>query len=304
MSAVPYEILHESLIGGRKSNQDRLGFTYVNDTLLMVVADGMGGHLNGEIAAEIAVRVLTERFNREVRSGMSNPGNFLRASLEAAHSAIDEYTHKHKLSEYPRTTCVACVVKNKIAYWCHAGDSRLYLLRKGRLYKRTRDHSRVQRMIDAGLIREDQALTHPERNKIYSCLGGDQLPTISLSEGTPLNAGDILFLCSDGLWGMLTSADIEAAVAEEPLKLALPKLIKKSSDTAGSQGDNLSVVGVQWPGSVEKLEYIDSAVTMPADFMTRPIGKAEDHDKPSDYSDAEIEKAIAEIQDAIQKFTK
>lgn len=302
--AIPYEILQETLIGGRKSNQDRIGHAYANETLLMVVADGMGGHLNGEIAAEIAVRVLMERFSREAKLGLSNPANFLRVALEAAHGAICEYARRHKLSEYPRTTCVACVVKQKIAYWCHAGDSRLYLMRNGRLYKRTRDHSRVQRMIDAGLIREDQALTHPDRNKIYSCLGGDQMPAISLSEGTLLKAGDMLLLCSDGFWGMLTSAEIEAAFAEESLKLALPKLIKKSIDLAAGQGDNLSVIGLQWPGAVEKLEYIDSAVTMPADFLTRPVNVSEGRDKPDDMSDEEIEKAITEIQNAIQKFSK
>jgi PPM family protein phosphatase len=302
--SIPYEILQETLIGGRKSNQDRVGYAYSNDTLLMVVADGMGGHLNGEIAAEIAVRVLMERFNREVKRGLGNPANFLRVALEAAHGAIGEYARRHKLAEYPRTTCVACIVKQTIASWCHAGDSRLYLTRNGRLYKRTRDHSRVQRMIDAGLIREDQALTHPDRNKIYSCLGGDQMPAISLSEGTQLKAGDILLLCSDGFWGMLTSAEIEVALAEESLKLALPKLIKKSVELAAGQGDNLSVIGLQWPGSVEKLEYIDSAVTMPADFLTRPVGVPEGRDKPDDMSDEEIEKAIAEIQNAIQKFSK
>ena len=304
MTAAPYEIVQESLIGGRKSNQDRVASAYVNDTLLMVVADGMGGHLNGEIAAEITVQVLIKRFNRAARIGLGNPAHFLRVALEAAHGAIGEYTRRHKLTEYPRTTCVACVVKQKIAYWCHAGDSRLYLLRNGRLYKRTRDHSRVQRMIDAGLIREDQALTHPDRNKIYSCLGGDQMPTISLSEGTQLNASDVILLCSDGFWGMLTSAEIDAAVADEPLNLALPKLIRKSIDMAAGQGDNLTVIGLQWPGSGEKLEYIDSAVTMPADFLTRPAGVSEDRDKPDDISDEEIEKAIAEIQLAIQKLTK
>jgi PPM family protein phosphatase len=304
MAAIPYEILQESLIGGRKSNQDRIAHAHANDMLLLVVADGMGGHLHGEIAAEIAVRVLVERFNREVRLGLSNPANFLRVALEAAHAAIGEYARRHKLTEYPRTTCVACIIKQKIAYWCHAGDSRLYLLRTGRMYKRTRDHSRVQRLIDAGLIREDQALTHPDRNKIYSCLGGDQMPAISLSEGTPLNAGDIVLLCSDGFWGMLTSADIEAALSEESLKLALPKLIEKSTELAAGQGDNLSVIGLQWPGNVEKLEYIDSAVTMPADFLTRPVALPEGKDKPDDMSDEEIEKAIAEIQRAIQKFSK
>ncbi len=302
--ALPFEILQESVIGGRKTNQDRVGYAYASDTLLMIVADGMGGHQNGEVAAEIAVRVLIERFNHEVKLGLSNPGHFLRLALEAGHTAIGDFTRRHKLPDYPRTTCVACVVQRNIAYWCHAGDSRLYLLRKGRMYKRTRDHSRVQRMIDAGLIREDQALTHPERNKIYSCLGGDQMPTISLSEGTRVNPGDILLLCSDGFWGMLTSADIESGFTEETLKIALPKLIEKSLALGGGQGDNLSVVAVEWPGVVEKLEYIDSAVTMPADFLTRPIDASGAKEKNDEMSDADIERAISEIQNAIQKLSK
>lgn len=302
--ALPIEVIQESLIGGRKSNQDRVGYAYANDTLLMVVADGMGGHQNGEVAAEIAVRVLIERFNREAKVNLGNPGHFLRIALEAAHTAIGNYTRQNNLPDYPRTTCVACIVQHKIAYWCHAGDSRLYLLRKSRLYKRTRDHSRVQRLIDAGLIREDQALTHPDRNKVYSCLGGDQMPTISLSEGTRLNAGDILFLCSDGFWGMLTLADIESGFSEDSFKVSLPKLIQKSLNIAGGHGDNLSVVGVQWPGSVEKMEYIDSAVTMPADFLTRPVAAPGGKENVDEMSDEDIERAITEIQNAIQKFTK
>ena len=301
---LPFDIFQQSLISGRKTNQDRVGYAYANEAVLMVVADGMGGHLNGEIAAEIAVRVLIQRFNREARLGLSNPGQFLRSALEAGHDAIGSYTGKNNLGEYPRTTCVACIVKNKIAYWCHAGDSRLYLIRDGRVYKRTRDHSRVQRMIDAGLITEHQALTHPERNKIYSCLGGDQLPTISISEGTQLNPSDILLLCSDGFWGALTSAEIETRLTEDPFAVALPKLIQKSLDIAGTHGDNLSVVGLQWPGAVEKLEYIDSAVTMPADFLTQPIARSDNRAKIDDMSDAEIERAITEIQTAIQKFSK
>ena len=302
--ALPFDIFQQSLISGRKTNQDRVGYAYANDAVLMVVADGMGGHLNGEIAAEIAVRVLIERFNREARLGLSNPSQFLRTALEAGHEAIGSYTSKNNLVDFPRTTCVACIVKNAVAYWCHAGDSRLYLIRNGRVYKRTRDHSRVQRMIDAGLITEHQALTHPERNKIYSCLGGDQLPTVSTSEGTQLNPLDILLLCSDGFWGALTSAEIETGVTEDPFDVALPKLIQKSLDMAGAHGDNLSVVGLQWPGAAEKLEYIDSAVTMPADFLTQPVARSDRGAKVDDMSDAEIERAIAEIQVAIQKFTK
>ena len=302
--AKPYDVIQHSFIGGRKTNQDRVGHAYTNDSLLMIVADGMGGHQHGEIAAEITVRVLLEYFKREARGTLKNPGQFLRASLEAAHETIAKYTLTHNLDEYPRTTCVACVVQHDTAYWCHAGDSRLYLLRGGRLYKRTRDHSRVQRMIDAGLISEDQALTHPDRNRVYSCLGGDQMPTISLSEGTRVNPGDQLVLCSDGFWGVLTTAGIESGLSDESLQTALPKLIQKALATAGSHGDNLSVVAVEWPGAKDKLEYIDSAVTMPADFLTRPMAMPHGEAKADDMSDEEIERAIVEIQNAIQKFSK
>ena len=302
--AVPYEVFQHSLIGGRKTNQDRVGHAYTSESLLMVVADGMGGHQHGEIAAEITVRVLLEYFKREARGKLSNPADFLRASLEAAHETIGKYTHTHNLEEYPRTTCIACVVQNNIGYWCHAGDSRLYLLRGGRLYKRTRDHSRVQRMIDSGLLREDQALTHPDRNRVYSCLGGDQLPTISLSEGTRINPGDQLILCSDGFWGVLTTSEIESGLSDAPLSTGLPKLIHKALATAGSHGDNLSVVAVEWPGAKDQMEYIDSAVTMPADFLTRPMGAPPGQAKSDDMSDEEIERAIAEIHNAIQKYSK
>lgn len=303
--AAPYDVVQHSFIGGRKTNQDRVGYAYTNDSLLMIVADGMGGHQNGEIAAEITVRVLLEHFKREARGTLSNPGQFLRATLEAAHKTIAKYTFTHNLDEYPRTTCVACVVQHNTAYWCHAGDSRLYLLRGGRLYKRTRDHTRVQHMIDTGLITEDQALTHPDRNRVYSCLGGDQLPTISLSEGTHVNPGDLLVLCSDGFWGVLTTAEIESGLSgDETWKSALPKLIQKALSTAGSHGDNLSVVAIEWPDSKDKVEYIDSAVTMPADFLTRPMASPQSQAKPDDMSDEEIERAIVEIQNALQKFSK
>ena len=86
--AVPYEVFQHSLIGGRKTNQDRVGHAYTSESLLMVVADGMGGHQHGEIAAEITVRVLLEYFKREARGKLSNPADFLRASLEAAHETI------------------------------------------------------------------------------------------------------------------------------------------------------------------------------------------------------------------------
>ena len=106
---------------------------------------------------------------------------------------------RDRLKDSPRTTCVACIIQDNIAYWAHAGDSRLYLLRGGKVVTHTRDHSRVQLLIDQGLINESQAAVHPDRNKVYSCLGGQQSPEIEFSRKTPLVAGDVLALCTDCL---------------------------------------------------------------------------------------------------------
>jgi serine/threonine protein phosphatase PrpC len=98
-----------------------------------------------------------------------------------------DYAARHKLNDSPRTTCVACVVQDNIAYWAHAGDSRLYLMRDGRVIAQTRDHSRIRLLIDEGMISEAQAAVHPDRNKIYSCLGSPTPPEIEFSRKTPLS---------------------------------------------------------------------------------------------------------------------
>lgn len=170
---------------------------------MMVIADGMGGHYYGEIAAQIAVQTLVESFQREATPEIRDPFMFLQRSMTNAHCAILDFTDAHNLKDSPRTTCVACVIQDNIAYWAHAGDSRLYLMRAGKVATRTRDHSRVQLLIDQGVINEAQAAVHPDRNKVYSCLGGRQTPEIEFSRKTPLEAGDVLALCTDGLWGVI-----------------------------------------------------------------------------------------------------
>lgn len=296
------ELYHNTLQGGRKSNQDRLAIVHSKHAVLLVVADGMGGHLRGEVAAEIAAGVLTAQFKQAGPQPIGQPKEFLKEGFYAAHGAIGEYARRNRLSEYPRTTCVACLVQDGMAYWAHAGDSRLYLLRDGHLVKRTRDHSRVQRLIDAGLLREDQAMTHPDRNRIYSCLGGDQDPVISLSEGTRLQPGDVLLLASDGFWGTLSIVEIEAALGDAPMLKALPTLVSRAALNGGDSGDNLTVVGMAWETNAKAdLSYVDSAVTMPMSLAerTQQMGTG-----GNDLTDEEIEQTIAEIQAAIQKFSR
>ncbi len=198
-----FTIYQETRIGKRANNEDRLAHCYSRDALLMVVADGMGGHYYGEVAAQIAVQTLTEAFKREFKPRIRDPFMFLQKGMLNAHRGILDFAGKHHLQDSPRTTCVACIVQNNVAYWAHSGDSRLYLLRSGKVLAQTKDHSRVRLLVDQGVISEDEVLSHPDRNKIYGCLGGQQTPEVTFSHKATLEAGDVLVLCTDGAWSGL-----------------------------------------------------------------------------------------------------
>ena len=187
-----FTIFQDSRKGSRSINQDRIAYTYGRDTLLLVVADGMGGHAGGEIAAQIAVRLFIERFQQEATPILKNPLTFLHESMVKAHAALGSYSAQFSMLETPRTTCVACIVQAGHAHWAHVGDSRLSLFRQGVLLSQTRDHSKVQYLVDQGLIGANDVAEHPDRNKIYSCLGGLVDPVIDLSNRTPLRDGDII----------------------------------------------------------------------------------------------------------------
>ena len=144
-----FTIFQDSKVGDRSGNEDRVGYSYSRDVLMMVIADGMGGHQQGEVAAEIAVTEITRRFQQEARNKLRKPFEFLVSAIQSAHRAIVSHAVEQNLLECPRTTCVACVIQNGYAYWAHAGDSRLYIFRKGQLLAFTQDHSKIQQMIDA-----------------------------------------------------------------------------------------------------------------------------------------------------------
>ena len=299
-----FTIFHDSRQGGRSNNEDRTTYCYSRDALLLVVADGMGGHHYGEIAAQIAVQSLADAFQNEARPRLSDPFRFLQRGMTNAHLAILDYTTRHQLKDSPRTTCVACIVQDNIAYWAHAGDSRLYLLREGRVMAQTKDHSRIRLLLDEGMISEAQAATHPDRNKIYSCLGSPHLPEIDFSRKTPLEHGDILLLCTDGLWGEIPGATMATALKDSNLLQVMPRLLRQAELQAGARCDNVSAVAVRWEDTYVDAASLISTQTMRQDEVTTRLDQfGRNPAYKSELSDDEIERAIEEIRAAIEKYT-
>jgi len=306
---VKFTIFQESCIGGRKNNQDRTAYCYSRDALLMAVADGMGGHLHGEVAAHIAVQFIVQAFQRDAKPVLNDPTLFLSRALLNAHNAILDYSFEKELNEAPRTTVVACVVQEGFAHWAHAGDSRLYLLRQGRIAAQTRDHSRVQLMMDQGLLDAEGAARHPGRNRIYSCLGGTHPPQIEFSKRFALRDGDVLALCSDGAWGNIGDEGLARILSGTNVMEAVPALLTEAERLGGKNCDNLSMIAACWhddlaPPQVDSV----STETMMLDRFTTRLETFDRSRSPAakefELTDEEIERAIAEINSAIQKFNK
>jgi serine/threonine protein phosphatase PrpC len=298
-------IFQDSLVGDRTGNEDRVGYAYGKDVLLMVIADGMGGHEQGEVAAEIAVQEITRRFKQEARARLRRPFEFLVSSIQAAHRAIVAHADQHNLLECPRTTCVACVVQSGYAYWAHAGDSRLYVLRGGRLLAQTQDHSKVQQMIDSGQITPEQAARHPDRNKIFSCLGGVVPPHIDMSREIRLEVGDTILLSTDGFWAQIPPGTLAQMLTKQTVTSLMPGLLTEAHRRAAGESDNITVVAMTWE-SQEDDRVADTQTLGDDEFATstnttQPLAG---HAASDDVTEDDIERAIAEIQSAIKKVPR
>ena len=303
-----FSVYQESRQGPRKSNQDRVAYCYSRDALCMVIADGMGGHLHGEVAAQIASQFIAEAFQRNAQPRLADPLKFLLESITNAHHAIVDYANVRSLLETPRTTCVACIVQDGLAHWAHVGDSRLYLIRNGRIEGQTKDHSRVQILVDAGRVREEAVAAHPDRNKIFNCLGQMGPPKVDLSRRIALRHGDVILMCTDGLWGPLTSRHICEELLRAEVMRAVPKLLDMAEVRAGREGDNASVVAMTWfeETGAAGAEGISTLSMDPTDIKTtvEQFGKSTPPATGGYLTDDEIERAIDEIRNAIQKHSK
>lgn len=236
-----------SLQGGRDTNQDRIGGVVAEQTALLSVCDGMGGHADGDRAAELARRIILERFKKTPQP-LLDPLGFLQRSLSSAHESVVALGAQLPIEMRPRATCAVCLVQDSSAYWAHVGDSRVYHVRGGRTRERTRDHSHVELLLREGVISAGEVPSHPMRSFVESCLGGDPiLPDISLSPRRALLADDVLLVCTDGFWSALDDERIGSAFATPGMSLEeiLALLAGQAVTTAGGASDNTSVAALR-----------------------------------------------------------
>ena len=272
----------------------------------MVLCDGMGGHMYGEVAAQLAVQAIGKMFQREARSKLADPRQFLEDAMMAAHVEIHRYRAGRGLPESPRTTCVTAVFQNNTAWWAHAGDSRLYWIRDGDVLEVTRDHSQLEAMIADGLLNEkDSPDDLPDRNSLFNCLGAPAMPLIELADPVKIKVGDSFLLCSDGLWAPLNQSTITAAFKAGKVMRAVPELVNLALAEAGATSDNVSAIGMSWddPGSAQSESTLTAPTLLGEDEFVTTITDDTSADTDPMSEDA-IESAIAEIRQAIARTQK
>jgi PPM family protein phosphatase len=300
-----FSVFQVSRRGGREKNEDRMGYSYTRGSGMFLLADGMGGHPDGEVAAHLALQSLSATYQKVAEQQIENVSEFLTDAVMAAHRQILRYALERGMTDTPRTTIVAAFVQNGLATWVHCGDSRLYLVRGGELMGRTRDHSYQERRPGSSTA----ALTanQANRNILFTCLGSPTKPILDVTGPVPLQQGDKILLCSDGLWGSLSDSDIVLQLGSKPVAQAVPDLVEAALDVAGDKSDNVTVIAMEWetPNEFEatirasiSTDDIDDGVfasTLHADLLG---GEPEAY---GELDEADIERSIAEINDAIRR---
>lgn len=280
----PGKAAKQSLIGDRKTNQDRCIRIEGIKCTLLGLADGMGGHPRGEMAAQILIDTC-EQVLHSTPQPIRNPGSFLIRLLHKVHDNIIDYGKNQQPSIDPRTTAVVVLIQNDTAYWAHAGDSRFYLLRGHKVHDRTIDHSYVERLHQQGIISAREQEMHPQRNYVTRCVGGTVAPPNIPIEKQTLEPGDILMLCSDGLWGNLDEGFIEdALLSDMNLTEAVNSLAEEATQRGFPDSDNVTLLAMQITDATKKTTSAKQQAVKRADKQT------------------ELDRAISNLENAIRIY--
>ncbi len=239
-----------SALGDRNDNQDRAAIIVADDAAMMLVFDGMGGHSDGARAAETGLQVVQDLFMAATLP-IFDPQGFLYMALARAHDEVVSLGQDVAVDFRPRATCAICLIQEGGSFWAHIGDSRIYQVRNGSVLSRSRDHSHVEVLIQEGAITEEEAQTHPMRNFVECCLGGDApVPDMSITGKKELQPGDVLLACSDGLWSGLRDDDMAqiGLVGDNNLAENLKQLSAQALTANAPHSDNTTGTALRWNG--------------------------------------------------------
>lgn len=239
------EFIHRTDIGKKRAiNEDYLDVAEKEQGMVLaVLADGMGGHNAGDVASELAVRFLVDRFHKSklhLTSDSNAVSSWLKEAYEGANERISTIAESDPSCKGMGTTLIAAVFQNNKVTFAHIGDSRVYLYSKGEINPLTKDHSYVNVLLDSGEINEEQARTHPRKNMLMKAIGTEisidpDILTVSL------RAEEYMLICSDGLSNMVSAEQmVHVLQSEATLQAKVETFIELANEQGGE--DNISLI--------------------------------------------------------------
>jgi PPM family protein phosphatase len=231
----------------RENNEDALSYwepqnedQFRQKGRLAMVADGMGGYDGGQEASRLAVDTIREAYDHD---SALDPRDSLLNGFRLAHERIRQYADAHPEFHGMGTTCTAIAINDFRLYFAHVGDSRLYLLREGEISRLTRDHSYVGRLVESGVLSSDEAEHHPQRHILTAALGaGGEVIADAPDNPMQLQSGDVLVLCTDGLWGLVQETEILELAGKHKAPAACAELVKLARQRGGPDNITLQVL--------------------------------------------------------------
>jgi len=233
----------------RENNEDSYGYWEPDDDAsfaavgrLALVADGMGGHEGGQIASFIAVDTVIENYSA---SREADPQKRLLTALDKAHRRIQQQSQENPTLNNMGTTCTAFSLIGAQLCFVHVGDSRLCLLREGKLRVLTRDHTLVARLMERVLVRAEDAGEHPQKHVLTSALGvAGEIEIDFPPKPLPIQSGDTFLICTDGLWGQVSSSEIEQVLTSQSPANACRALVDLAKEHGGPDNITLQVARI------------------------------------------------------------
>jgi serine/threonine protein phosphatase PrpC len=249
------EMAIQSDVGCRRENNEDYSFYWEPDSdpdfqhkgRLAIIADGMGGYEGGQEASRLAVETVLAVYEREADAGLREA---LIKGFQTAHDRIRQYAEDHPELQGMGTTCTAVVLRDHQLFFAHVGDSRLYLVRGDSIARLTHDHSYVGRLVESGILRAEEAESHPQRHILTAALGaGMDVSADAPVEPLNLEPGDAIVLCTDGLWSLVEERELHEVVRSHSPAAACAELVRMARDRGGPDNITLQVLRISPNGT-------------------------------------------------------